>query len=140
MSHSITHTRIREAAEQLALARPLDADRLTAARNVLLRGGWRKAPDGAVQFSDGAIVSEGRCSCQEGRFIVCLHQLAADILAALAAARAVETDRVAERAPTPQMATIGHIGGATFRRWTATAIAAAPPSWQGAGILPLRAT
>lgn len=125
MPHSITHTRIREVTDQLALARPLDADRLSCARNILLRGGWRQDRDGAVHFSDGAVVSD-RCSCQEGRFIVCLHQLAADILAALANTQPSDTAAPAVPVPSGPHTPIGQIGGARFRRQRAITPTEAP--------------
>lgn len=69
---------IRTATERLIRRRPLENERLLCARNLLLRGGWRNDA-GVIHFTDGAIVSS-YCSCPEGKFIICLHALAAGIL------------------------------------------------------------
>ncbi len=78
----LTSEQIRATTEALRQRRPLDAERLLAARNLLLRGGWWLEDDGVLHFVSGVTVSE-RCSCQEGNFILCLHLLAVQILAAL---------------------------------------------------------
>lgn len=82
----LTSDQLRATTEALRQRRPIDAERLLAARNLLLRGGWWLGYDGTLHFVNGVAVSE-RCSCQEGGVILCLHLLAVQILAALPARR-----------------------------------------------------
>lgn len=124
MQHAITHSRIRRATELLADRRPLDADRLRIAGSVLLRGGWTLTYR-AVRFADGAEATESGCSCEENRFILCLHQLAATIASVAVEEVAPDAD---EEVPLPMRLTascIGRIGGTRFWRWRAPLVVAA---------------
>jgi hypothetical protein len=121
MTHPITSDTIRRAADQLAQARPLDADRLRAACNLLLRGGYT-VTRGGIQWHDGTTATTHGCSCAENRFVLCLHQLAAQV----AAAAAEDTD--VDDVPLPLRLAghcIGAIGGARFWRYRPVRVVAA---------------
>lgn len=74
---SIEHeARIRAACADLCATAPELAVRFTAARNLLIQGGWTHL-EGTVLFPGGIAASERECTCQEGRGpMVCLHQIA----------------------------------------------------------------
>jgi len=83
-----TPAAIRAAVAQLGAEHPWRAERVAAAGQLLIRGGWKVAPEGAVCFVGGVVATHSHCTCQEAPTIECLHKIAVRELLPLSAALA----------------------------------------------------
>lgn len=69
------------AADAECAASPAFAERIAAAQALLLRGGWYLDVDNALRWRECRATWE-TCTCQEGAVIICLHQVAAQLVRA----------------------------------------------------------